>query len=281
MVRFGGAGGRSPQVTLPFAKVANYPHLAGQQLHRREADRQVERPRPHPDPARARTPSSCAASTSTPSAPCRRRTKVAKIPRRAKSPDKRAKVLSTRYSTGPSSSPWWAPEVGRPAADQPHRPGREGDVELPQLGAGAGAGRQRAGGRVRARHRHGRRQHVHSTARRTSSRSAARRKTGPRRRRKCSSACGSAARSATTTRSRSGAQDDYYGLAAFFARTRHEEQPGVRACSAARRWCSYAPAGEVNAPADPRRREAARHSTATRKCPGTTRSTAARSSPSG
>ena len=43
-----------------------------------------------------------------------------------------------------------------------------------------------------------------------------------------SSACGCSVPSATITRSRSISQDDYYGLAAFFARVGTKSEPGVR-----------------------------------------------------
>ena len=78
-------------------------------------------------------------------------------------PNKRAKAIDTGARPAGVRRLLGA-QVGRPAAHQPHRPAREGHVELPQLGARPGS-RQQAGRRVRPRHRHRRGQHVHRRAR--------------------------------------------------------------------------------------------------------------------
>ena len=201
------------------------PRVRGEQLHRREARREVEGPGPHAVAAgeRRRVPAPALPRRDRHAADAGRDSHVPRGHRPEEAREGHRQGSGTRRVHRLVGA-----QVGRPAAHQPHGAPGKGHVELPQLGAGAGS-RQRAGRRVRPRHRDRRRQHVHRRSGELLPDRPQRPTNGPRPPRNCSSASASAARSATTTRSRSGARTTTTACRAFFSRigTKNSQEFGI------------------------------------------------------
>ena len=181
--------------------------------------------------------------------------------------DKSTEQASEGHRQGARSRPefidWWALKWGDLLRINRDRAAREGHVELPQLGARRGP-RQQAGGRSSSATSSPPRAARSPKARRTSSRSAATPTTGPRRPAQLFLGVRMQCAKCHHHPFEKWSQDDYYGLAAFFARlgTKNSQEFGIFGRET------------VILPAQHRRGDAIR---ATRRWSSRTRSTATRS----